>query len=101
MSHAHEYMYPSALPPCRFNQVHYHSTPNAILVGFLPDMGMFSHPKSPTTKLQLLKLPPFQLRDSSNIDRLLQHPRQGSSALVHVIRRPEKLVVLAGSISIG
>ena len=75
--------------------------PNAILVGYLPDMGMFSHPKSPTTKLQLLKLPPFQLRDGSNIYRLPRRPRQGSNALMHIIRRSEKLAVLAGIISIS
>ena len=51
-------MYPSALPPCRTNQVYHFSTPDAILVRFLTDMGRFSHPKSPTTKPQLLKLPP-------------------------------------------
>ena len=101
MPRAHGYMYPSALPPCRINQVYYYPTPNAILVGFLPDMGMFFHPKSPTTELQLLKLPPSQLRDSSNIDSLFCRPRQGSGSLTHIIRRSEKLVVLAGSISIG
>ena len=94
-------MYPSALSPRRINQVYYYSMPNAILVGYLPDMGMFSHPKSPTTKLQLLKLPPFQLQDGSNVDRLLRRPRQGNISLMHIIRRSEKLVVLAGGISIG
>ena len=42
----------------------------------------------------------FQLRDSSNADRLLPRPRQGSSLFIHIICRSEKLVVLAGSISI-
>ena len=101
MSHAHGYMYPSSLPPCRINQVYYHPTPNAVLVGFLPDMGMFFHPKLPTTELQLLKLPPFQLRDGSNIDRLLQRPGEGSISLMHMIRRSEKLVALAGGIAVG
>ena len=101
MSHAHGHMYPLALSPRRINQVCSYSTPDAILVGFLSDIGMFFNPKSPTTELQLLKLPPFQLRDSSNIDYLFCRPRQGSSSLMHVIRRSEKLVVLAGSISIG
>ena len=99
MSHAHGYMYPSALSPRRINQLYYYSTPDAILVGYLPHMGMFSHPK-PTTKLQLL-LPPFQLRDGSNIDRPLQRPGQGSISLMHMIHRSENLVALAGSISIG
>ena len=74
------------------NQLSTPSMPDAILVGFLTDMGMFSHhPKSLT---QLLKLPTFQLRDSSNVDLLLRRPRQGSSSLTHVIRRSKKLVVL-------
>ena len=101
MSHAHGHMYPLALSPRRINQVYYYATSDTILVGYLPDMRMFSHPKSPTTKPQLFQLPPFQLWHSSNIDRLLHRPRQGSSALMHIIRRSEKLVVLAGSISIG
>ena len=84
MSHAHGHMCPSALSPCRINQVYYHPTPDAIFVGFLTDMGIFSHPKSPSAKLQLLKLPPFQLRDSSNIGRLLLRPRQSSSSLIHI-----------------
>jgi len=97
MPHAHGYMYPSALPPCRINQVYYYPTPNAILVGFLLDiMGMFFHPKSSTTEFQLLKLPPFQLRESSNIYRPPRRPRKGSNALMHIIRRSEKLAVLAG-----
>jgi len=101
MSHAHGHMYPLALSPRRINQVYYHATSDTILVGYRPDMGMFSHPKSPTTKLQIFKLPPFQLGDSSNIDRLPRRPRQGSSALMHVIRLSENLAALAGSISIG
>ena len=56
MSHAHGHMYPSALSPRRINKVYYRPMPDAILVGFLTDMGIFSHPKSPHTKLQLLKL---------------------------------------------
>ena len=98
---AHGCMYSLALPPCRISQVHYYSTPNAILVGFLPDMRMFFHPKSPTTKLQLFQLPPFQLPDSRNIDCLFRRPRQGSSSFMHIVRRSEKLVALAGIISIG
>ena len=98
---AHGCMYSSALPPCRINQVYYYSTTNDILVGYLPDMGMFFHPKSPTTKLQLFQLPPFQLPDSRNIDCLFRRPRQGSGSFMHNVRRSEKLVVLAGSISIG
>ena len=99
MSHAHGYMYPSALHPCRINQVYCHSTSNAILVGFLPDMGMFSHPKSPTTKQLHFSsyISPFQLRDGSNIDRMLRRPRQGSSALMHVIRRSESSWSMLGA----
>ena len=100
MSHAHCHMYPSALSPRRINKAYYRPMPDAILVGFLTDMGIFSHPKSPHTKLQLPSYTPFQLRDSSNIGRLLLRTRQGSRSLIHIIRRSEKLVVLAGSISI-
>ena len=56
MSHAHGHMYPSALSPRRIKKAYYRPMPDAILVGFLTDMGIFSHPKSPHTKLQLLKL---------------------------------------------
>ena len=44
-----------------------------------------------------LKLPPFQLRDDSNIDRLLRRPRQGSSALMHIIRRSESSWSMLGA----
>ena len=43
---------------------------------------------------------PSNLGIEANIDRLLRRPRQGSSSLMHIIRRSEKLVVLAGVISI-
>jgi len=91
MSHAHGHMYLSALSPRRINQVYYHTTSDTTLVRFLPDMDMFSHPKSPLpnsnfSRYHLSNL----LRDSSNIDRLLRRPRQCSSSFMHVVRRSEK-----------
>ena len=56
---------PFAPLSCRAHQEYYYSTSIVILVEILPDMGIFFHHKSPTTKLQLLKLSPFQLRDRS------------------------------------
>ena len=44
-----------------------------------------------------LHIPPFQLRDGSNIDRMLRRPRQGSSALMHVIRRSESSWSMLGA----
>ena len=90
----------STLPPYKSDQVCYHATPDAILVGFLPDMGMFFHPKSSSIKLQFFQLSSFQLRGSRTIDHFLHRPREGRSVLTHIIRRSEKLVVLAGGISI-
>ena len=65
--------------------------PIPTFVRFLPDMDMFSHPKSPLpnsnfSRYHLSNL----LRDSSNIDCLLRRPRQCSSSFMHVVRRFEK-----------